>query len=71
MAVALSNLHLDEHIQVDIYESTAKLTQVGAGITLWPRGREILKNMGLEESLAERLSADQELPVLGIPSESF
>ncbi|PPQ90605.1 hypothetical protein CVT25_007566 [Psilocybe cyanescens] len=71
LAVALSNLHLDEHIQVDIYESTAKLTQVGAGITLWPRGREILKNMGLEESLAERLSADQELPVLGIPKLAF
>ncbi|KAH9478727.1 Salicylate hydroxylase [Psilocybe cubensis] len=71
LAVALSHLNLDKHIQVDIYESTAKLTQVGAGITIWPRGREILKNIGVEASLAERLPGDQELPALGVPKLAF
>ncbi|KDR80370.1 hypothetical protein GALMADRAFT_136860 [Galerina marginata CBS 339.88] len=62
LAVALSHLNLEEFIQVDIYESAAKLTQVGAGITLWPRGLEILKSMGLEASLAIRLPDEQDLP---------
>ncbi|KAH9478749.1 Salicylate hydroxylase [Psilocybe cubensis] len=70
IGVAMSNLKLDNVFQVDIYESTAKLTQVGAGITIWPRGWEILKNMGLEASLVERLSPDQEVPT-GVPKIGF
>ncbi|PPQ92525.1 hypothetical protein CVT25_010358 [Psilocybe cyanescens] len=62
LAVALSRLKVDEYLQIDIYESTAKLTQVGAGIMIWPRGWEIVQSMGLEASLAEKMSPDQELP---------
>lgn len=68
MAIAFSRLDLSEFIQIDVYESTAKLTQVGAGITLWPRGWEILQDMGVEESLAKRFAPGQELPRRDVPS---
>lgn len=37
-----------------MYESTAKLAPVGAGISIWPRAWDILKKMGLEKALSER-----------------
>ncbi|CAA7270199.1 unnamed protein product [Cyclocybe aegerita] len=54
-AVVLSKLNLDEHIEIDVYESAAELTQLGAGIALWPRGWEILKTLGLEKDLVNKL----------------
>ncbi|KAF8894212.1 salicylate hydroxylase [Gymnopilus junonius] len=59
LAVALSHLELEDYVEVTIYESTSELKQVGAGITVWPRGWEILKNMGLEASLTERIAPEQ------------
>lgn len=59
MAVALSHFNLEDLIEVDIYESTSEMKQVGAGITLYPRGWEILKSIGLEEPLAARIQEDQ------------
>ncbi|KAF8966624.1 FAD/NAD(P)-binding domain-containing protein [Flammula alnicola] len=55
LAVAISRLNIDKFIQVDIYEAAAKLTQVGAGISLWPRGWEILKDLGLDDDLAPHI----------------
>ncbi|KAF5318623.1 hypothetical protein D9619_010719 [Psilocybe cf. subviscida] len=52
LAVALSRLGVDELVEVDIYEATTKLAQVGAGITLWPRGWEILEKLGLGPALS-------------------
>lgn len=51
LAVALTRLGVDQKVEVDIYEATTKLAQVGAGITLWPRGWEVLKLLGLDERL--------------------
>ena len=62
LAVAISHLKVDETVCVDIYEAAAKITQVGAGITLWPRGWEILKDLGLEDDLAAYVNPGQELP---------
>ena len=62
MAVALSRLALDDLVQVDIYESTANLTQIGAGITLSPRGWEIIKDLGLDKDLAGRLGPGETSP---------
>ncbi|KAF9553097.1 FAD/NAD(P)-binding domain-containing protein [Agrocybe pediades] len=62
MGVALSKLGLVDVIQIDVYESTSKLVQVGAGITIWPRAWEILQNMGLESSLTQRFPPDQRPP---------
>jgi len=52
LAVALSRLGVDREVEVDIYEATTKLAQVGAGITLWPRGWEILEQLGVAATLA-------------------
>jgi len=54
---------------VDIYESTSKLAQVGAGVTMWPRAWEIMQNMGLEESLIAKLPPGQEKPTMDKLSE--
>ena len=39
------------HIQVDIYESTHELTEVGAGIGMFTRVWEILQTLDIEEDL--------------------
>lgn len=36
---------------MDIYESTAELAEVGAGIGFWPRMWEMLTYLGLEDDL--------------------
>ncbi|KAF8894215.1 hypothetical protein CPB84DRAFT_1783003 [Gymnopilus junonius] len=59
LAVALSYLELEDYVEITIYESTSELKQVGAGITFWPRGWEILKSMGLETPLTERIAPEQ------------
>ncbi|KJA17341.1 hypothetical protein HYPSUDRAFT_1023379 [Hypholoma sublateritium FD-334 SS-4] len=61
LAVALTRLNTTDTLQVDIYESAAKLTQVGAGITIWPRGWEIIRELGLEDSLAAYICPGQEI----------
>jgi len=62
LAVALSRLALDSLVEVDIYESTAELTQIGAGITLCPRGWEIIKDLSLDKDLASRLAPGETSP---------
>lgn len=36
---------------MEIYESTAELVEVGAGIGFWPRMWEMLTYLGLEDDL--------------------
>ncbi|KAF8966800.1 FAD/NAD-P-binding domain-containing protein [Flammula alnicola] len=62
LAVALSRLNLDTLVEVDIYESAPELTQIGAGITFWPRAWKIFGNLGLEAALASHLSPGQHVP---------
>lgn len=38
-------------IQIDIYEASSHIAEIGAGINLWKRGWEIMKNVGLEDAL--------------------
>lgn len=40
-------------LQVDIYESAAELTELGAGIGMWPRSWEIVRELGLEDELRQ------------------
>ncbi|TBU21578.1 FAD/NAD(P)-binding domain-containing protein [Dichomitus squalens] len=42
-----------EDIEVDIYESAHELTELGAGVAMWPRVWELIKYLGLEEELLE------------------
>ena len=48
LAYALSK---SPDIHVDIYEAASKFTEIGAGIGVWWRTRQILKSLGLEEDL--------------------
>ncbi|TFK35822.1 FAD/NAD(P)-binding domain-containing protein [Crucibulum laeve] len=52
LGVAIGHMDREKLIEVDIYESSAELVQVGAGITVWPRALQILRNLGLEKTLA-------------------
>lgn len=66
--MALSYLHLDEFLHVDIYESAVKLTQVGAGIGLSPQTWEIMKDFGMAGDLEARMAPGETSPDLKIPS---
>ncbi|KAJ4470426.1 hypothetical protein J3R30DRAFT_1218896 [Lentinula aciculospora] len=48
-AVALKN---HPNVEIDLYEQAAQITEIGAGIVIWPRTWDILKSMGLEKDLA-------------------
>lgn len=37
--------------QIDIYEASSHISEIGAGIHLWKKSWEILKNVGLEDAL--------------------
>ncbi|THH28366.1 hypothetical protein EUX98_g5817 [Antrodiella citrinella] len=41
------------NIQVDVYEAARELTEVGAGIGMWPRTWRILQTLGLDHDLGE------------------
>ena len=48
LAYALSK---SPEIQVDVYEAASKFTEIGAGISVWWRTRQVLKSLGLEEDI--------------------
>lgn len=51
-AVALKNC---PGVEIDLYEQANQITEIGAGITVWPRTWGILKSLGLEGDLLELL----------------
>ena len=48
--------------QVNIYESTDKLTDVGVGIGMFPRVWEIVRFLGLEDDLLEVTGTSKDTP---------
>ncbi|KAF9449151.1 4-aminobenzoate hydroxylase [Macrolepiota fuliginosa MF-IS2] len=50
-AIALNEFDRDHKFAIDIYEATPELSEIGAGINVWPRTWEILKQFGLEDTL--------------------
>jgi hypothetical protein len=64
LVVALSHLHLDQFLHVDIYESVVKLAEVAAGIALWLRTWEVLKDLGMAGDLEARLPPGEISPDL-------
>ena len=38
-------------VEINLYEQAAQITEIGAGITVWPRTWELLKSLGLGEDL--------------------
>lgn len=53
LAFALSK---SPNIRVDVYEASSKFTEIGAGIGVWWRTRQVLKSLGLEEDVVRLLS---------------
>ena len=51
LAVSLSKY---PDIQVDVYEAAKVFSEIGAGIGLWPRSRDIIERLGLANALAEK-----------------
>ncbi|KAJ3732450.1 hypothetical protein DFJ43DRAFT_1074042 [Lentinula guzmanii] len=45
-------------LQVDLYEQAHQITEIGAGITLWHRGYEILKSLGMKDDLVKLLNEE-------------
>lgn len=42
-----------QDLQIDIYESTSQLTELGVGIGMWPRSWEIMRHLGLQDELRQ------------------
>ena len=53
LAYALSK---SPDIRIDVYEAASKFTEIGAGIGVWWRTRQVLKYLGLEEDVARLLT---------------
>lgn len=64
LAFALSR---SPNIRVDVYEAASKFAEIGAGIGVWWRTKEVLTSLGLEEDIIRLLpvlpSEDQGEPV--------
>lgn len=61
LASCIARVDKQREIEVDIYEATTELAEIGAGINIWPRGFEMLAKIGLKEDileLCERANAD-------------
>ncbi|KAF9260343.1 FAD/NAD(P)-binding domain-containing protein [Marasmius fiardii PR-910] len=62
-AIALRNC---KDIQVDLYEAAAELSEIGAGITVWPRTWGLLRALGLDQALMNCLTDPPQLDKPGI-----
>lgn len=52
LAFALSR---SPNIRVDVYEAASKFAEIGAGIGVWWRTKEVLTSLGLEEDIIRLL----------------
>ncbi|KAF9260331.1 salicylate hydroxylase [Marasmius fiardii PR-910] len=64
-AIALKN---SKDVQLDLYEAASEISEIGAGITVWPRTWTLLRDLGLEETLIKGL---KEPPRLDEPKVAF
>jgi len=55
LSSTLGFLKVDSQIKIDIYEASSHISEIGAGIGLWKRTWDILKNIGLEDALLKFL----------------
>ncbi|KXN83799.1 Salicylate hydroxylase [Leucoagaricus sp. SymC.cos] len=51
LAVTLNAFDTEQKFVIDMYESAPELSEIGAGINVWPRTWQILKEIGMEETL--------------------
>ena len=55
MSSALGCLKVESKVKIDIYEASSHISEIGAGIGMWKRPWEILKSIGLEDTLLKFL----------------
>ncbi|KAF8803473.1 salicylate hydroxylase [Phlegmacium glaucopus] len=55
LSSALGFLKVESQVKIDIYEASSHISEIGAGINMWKRTWEILKNIGLEGTLLKFL----------------
>ncbi|PPQ78461.1 hypothetical protein CVT25_011856 [Psilocybe cyanescens] len=55
LSSALEHLEKDRNFEITIYEASAQISEIGAGINFWPRSWSIMKALGLEKSLLQIL----------------
>ena len=53
LASAIAYMDKERKSELDVYEATAKLSEIGAGIHLWRRAYEMLVKIGLEKDIVE------------------
>jgi salicylate hydroxylase len=51
LAVALTAFDKDEKIAIDLYDAVPELSEIGAGIHIWPRTWQVLQEIGLGDAL--------------------
>ncbi|KAJ3711622.1 hypothetical protein DFJ43DRAFT_1044333 [Lentinula guzmanii] len=49
------------NLKIDLYEQAAQITEIGAGVTIWPRTWEILKSLGLANDLSVLLKEPRQM----------
>ncbi|KAF9044144.1 salicylate hydroxylase [Panaeolus papilionaceus] len=66
LAVAMEHMDAEKTLEITIYEASSTVAEIGAGINFWPRGWEIMKNVGLERTLLELLpfAPDEQMRVI-------
>ena len=55
LSSALEFLKVGPQIKIDIYEASSHISEIGAGINMWKRTWEILKSIGLGDTLLKFL----------------
>jgi hypothetical protein len=55
LSSTLEFLKVGSQVKIDIYEASSHISQVGAGINMWRRTWEIIKSIGLEDTLLKFL----------------
>lgn len=59
MAFAISLAKCEADVDVDIYEGTAQFSEIGAGLAMWARVWDIMRLLGLEDDLKQRLGTGE------------
>ncbi len=59
LAFAVSLSRCEANVDVDIYESAARFSEIGAGLAMWPRVWDIMRIIGLEEDLKRRIPGEK------------
>ena len=56
LLLALSLQKYCPELEIVIYESAHELAEIGAGVVMWPRTMEVIRDLGLEEDLRKMVS---------------